>query len=73
MEPAGIITISIAVLGVISGIIAHMRIRSSCHVGDVLSLSIDKEIDNQCKDNKDNKNNKDNLSSLSNSDNDTTI
>lgn len=64
MEPTTTVTIIISVVGLVSGVLAHMRFRSKCHLGDTLEISIQKEADKE--------NNK-NLSSLSDSSEATSI
>jgi len=59
MDPSSTVAITIAILGLISGVLAHMRFHSRCHIGDKLEISITKD------NNDDNK--KNDLSSLSDS------
>jgi hypothetical protein len=45
MEPGTTATIILASIALIGSVIAHLRIRSRCHVGDVLDISIHKEFE----------------------------
>lgn len=46
MDPAVSVPIILASLTLVGSIIAHLRIRSKCHIGDVLDISLQKEMDN---------------------------
>lgn len=45
MEPTTTATIILSVVGLLAGVIAHLRIRSKCHLGEVLEISFTKETD----------------------------
>lgn len=45
MEPTTTATIILSVVGLLAGVIAHFRIRSKCHLGEVLEISFTKETD----------------------------
>lgn len=66
MDPATTATIIISVVGLLAGVMAHLRFRSKCHIGDILDISITKTEDEIKKEPDKTQNNK--LSSLSNSD-----